>query len=120
MLGDQWIWSEANTTSKHWFCFLKGKKKKVILSNTWGIYVCIRGWKCLLWQFSFQSASLGEEGDCSTCLLSDELRRGSTGPRGPPGFPGTPGQPGRKGEPGDQGPHGIPGYAGAKVRCLFL
>lgn len=37
MLGDQWIWSEAKTTSKHWFCFLKGKKK-VIFSNTWGVY----------------------------------------------------------------------------------
>lgn len=64
--------------------------------------------------------SLGEEGDCTTCLLSEELRRGSTGPRGPPGFPGTPGRPGQKGEPGDQGPHGLPGYPGAKVRWLFL
>lgn len=64
----------------------------------------------------FPIASSGEEGDCSTCLLDEERRRGSTGPPGPPGFPGTPGQPGRKGEPGDQGPHGIPGYPGAKVR----
>lgn len=62
--------------------------------------------------------SLGEEGDCTRCLLGEELRRGSTGPRGPPGFPGTPGQPGRKGEPGDQGPHGLPGFPGAKVRSL--
>lgn len=59
---------------------------------------------------------LGEEGDCTTCLLTEELRRGPTGPRGPPGFPGSSGQPGRKGEPGDQGPHGLPGYPGAKVR----
>lgn len=70
--------------------------------------------------FSFQYMSLGEEGDCSKCLLGEELRRGSTGPPGPPGFPGTPGQPGRKGEPGDQGQHGIPGYPGAKVRYLLL
>lgn len=70
--------------------------------------------------FFFPILFLGEEGDCSHCLLTEEQRRGSTGSPGPPGFPGTPGQPGRKGEPGDQGPHGLPGYPGAKVSYLFI